>query len=63
MIRLLIYLSEPEAAAIARLAAEELRTPRDQARHLLRLALEQRGFLPDAACLPQPAPSDEPQKS
>ena len=43
--RMTIVLSDEERAALRRASQQELRTMRDQARHLLRLELERRGLL------------------
>jgi len=43
--RLQIRLNRDEASALARLAASELRDPRDQIRLIVRQTLEQRGYL------------------
>ncbi len=43
--RMFIKLSDQEAAALCRIAAQELRQPGEQARLLLRRALVERGLL------------------
>jgi hypothetical protein len=44
-IRLMINLNSDEAEALARLAASELRDPRDQIRFVVRCELERQGLL------------------
>jgi hypothetical protein len=44
--RFQITLKLEEADALCRLAASELRNPRDQIRHILRCELQRRGLLP-----------------
>jgi hypothetical protein len=44
--RLKILLEQPEYAALIHLAEQELRTPADQARLIVRLDLIRRGLLP-----------------
>jgi len=46
--RLKILLEQPEYAALIHLAEQELRTPADQARLIVRLDLIRRGLLPPA---------------
>ena len=48
--RITIALEQSERAALMRLARAELRTPRDQARHLLRTELRRLGLLQSSAC-------------
>jgi len=45
MSRVVITLNQNEREALVKLALVELRTPRDQARHILRLVLQQYGLL------------------
>lgn len=49
--RMYVKLTDREAEALCRLAAQELRQPGDQARALLRKALAERGLL-----APEPQP-------
>jgi hypothetical protein len=46
MCRLIVVLPHEEAEALARIAYEELRDPRDQLRVILRAELARRGLLP-----------------
>lgn len=46
MSRVVVTLNSVEREALIKLAAVEIRTPRDQARYILRQELEQRGLLP-----------------
>jgi len=60
--RITISLERRERAALMKLAKTELRSPRDQARHILRRELERRGLLPPADQQTQAereAPGDE----
>jgi hypothetical protein len=43
--RVTVTLNSAEREALVKLAVAEMRTPRDQARRILRLELEQRGLL------------------
>ena len=45
MTRITISLSDPEKMALRRLASNEFREPRDQARLILRKELERKGLL------------------
>jgi len=45
--RMVIILSEQERKALNRVAAEEMRMPRDQVRYIVREHLELRGMLAD----------------
>jgi len=45
--RLKILLEQPEYSALIHLAEQELRTPADQARLIVRLDLIRRGLLPE----------------
>jgi hypothetical protein len=46
MSRVVVTLRQDEREALVHLAFSELRSPRDQLRHILRRELQQRGFLP-----------------
>ncbi|KPL80850.1 hypothetical protein ADN00_01285 [Ornatilinea apprima] len=56
--RLKILLEQPEYSALIHLAEQELRTPADQARLIIRLDLIQRGILSAADC-----PCTQPQEN
>jgi len=56
--RLKILLEQPEYSALIHLAEQELRTPADQARLIVRLDLIRRGLL-----LALESPSTEPQEN
>jgi len=56
--RLKILLEQPEYSALIHLAEQELRTPADQARLIVRLDLIRRGLL-----LTSESPSTEPQEN
>ncbi len=43
-----VFFEQPEYSALIRLAEQELRSPADQVRLLVRLELIQRGLLPNA---------------
>jgi len=43
--RIFVPLDGPERSGLAKLAEQELRDPRDQARHIIRCELERRGLL------------------
>ena len=47
MVRLQVLLDPTEADLLARLAASELRDPRDQIRLVIRQELQRRGLLPN----------------
>jgi len=46
-----VFFEQPEYSALIRLAEQELRSPADQVRLLVRLELIQRGLLPNKANL------------
>jgi hypothetical protein len=46
LFRIMVTLSETEAAGLARLSTREVRSPREQLRFLLRRELVQSGLLP-----------------
>jgi hypothetical protein len=46
MARVVVTLGRIEQEALVKLALSEVRTPRDQARYILRQELERRGLLP-----------------
>ena len=56
--RLKILLEQPEYSALIHLAEQELRTPADQARLIVRIDLIRRGLL-----LASESPSTEPQEN
>jgi hypothetical protein len=49
MARVVVSLGQDERDALVKLAGFELRNPRDQARHILRMELQGRGLLPTDA--------------
>jgi hypothetical protein len=49
MTRVIVTLRNDEREALTRLALAEYRTPRDQARYILRQELERRGLLANTA--------------
>ncbi len=44
-----VFFEQPEYSALIRLAEQELRSPADQARQIVRLELIQRGLMPSKA--------------
>ena len=61
MSRVVVTLREDEHDALIKLSLDELRTPRDQARHILRCELERLGLLkfPDVCGDAEPSKSQE----
>jgi len=58
MPKLTVTLTVPETVALARLAEQELRDPREQIRALVRRELLRRGLLePEPRCAPAPCES------
>jgi hypothetical protein len=47
--RVTVTLEQPEYSGLLEVAIQELRDPRDQLRHILRLELERRGLLADCS--------------
>ncbi len=53
-----VYFEQPEYSALIRLAEQELRSPADQVRLVVRLELIQRGLLPNIANSPAQTQED-----